>query len=147
MLSTFKTRKPLLWFLEDENISKSFGPFLRARMREERAYTAIVGIRPAADKPMRARAIQGRVQMKKVFLPAFTPWFQDAKNQMLRFPNGTHDDFVDFLSLIGLGLDSEVRKRPPKKDDAPPKDTIQSLLSNALTRANREKRAANMAGW
>lgn len=147
MLKQFKTHKPLLWFLEEENIAKSFGPFLRARMREEHTYTAIVGMRPSADKMTRARSIQGRMQMKKVYLPRLAPWFQDAKNQLLRFPNGTHDDFVDFLSLIGMGLDSEVRKRPPKKDDAPVKDTIQSLLSNALTRANREKRAANMAGW
>lgn len=147
MIKLFKTRKPLLWFLEEENIAKAFGPFLRKRMREEQTYTAIVGMRPAADKMTRARSIQGRTQQKKVFLPAWAPWYQDARNQMLRFPNGTHDDFVDFLSLIGMGLDSEVRKKPPKKDDAPRADTVQSLLSSALARAKREKRTANTAGW
>lgn len=147
MIKLFKSRKPLMWFLEEENIAKSFGPFLRARMREAQTYTAIVGMRPAADKSTRARSIQGRTQQKMLFLPKFAPWYQDAVNQMLRFPNGTHDDFVDFISLIGMGLDSEVRKRPPKKDDAPRKDTVQSLLANALTRASREQRTAKIGGW
>jgi predicted phage terminase large subunit-like protein len=147
MIKNFKTHKPLLWFLEEENIAKAFGPFLRAKMREERTYTSLVGMRPSADKPTRARSIQGRVQQRKLYLPRLAPWFQDAKNQMLRFPNGTHDDFVDFIALIGLGLDSEIRKRPPKKDDEASKDTVQSLLSNALARANKEKRASNVSGW
>lgn len=147
MIKNFKTHKPHLWFLEEENIAKAFGPFLRAKMREERTYTSLVGMRPSADKPTRARSIQGRVQQRKLYLPRLAPWFQDAKNQMLRFPNGTHDDFVDFIALIGLGLDSEIRKRPPKKDDEASKDTVQSLLSNALARANKEKRASNVSGW
>ena len=41
--------------------------------------------------------------------------------EMLAFPNGIHDDFVDMLSLFGMGLQSQFGKRlpPPKKE--PPK--------------------------
>ena len=47
--------------LELSGISKSFGPFLRKRMQEERVYTAIDDVPVAKDKKTRARSIQGVV--------------------------------------------------------------------------------------
>lgn len=105
MISCMREKKPLIWWPEDDNIMKSIGPFLFKRMQEEKMYTTRVDpIRPMVDKKARARAIQGRIQMRKVHFPAFAPWWADAMAQMLRFPNGAHDDFVDFLALFGLGL-------------------------------------------
>jgi hypothetical protein len=31
-----------------------------------------------------------------------------AHNELLKFPYGTHDDFVDWLAHIGMGLTKEV---------------------------------------
>jgi predicted phage terminase large subunit-like protein len=122
MLVQFKTHKPLLWWMESELISKSFGPFLRRRMQEERIYTSIDGVPVSKDKPTRARSIQGRMRMRKVRFPRFAPWWPEARSQILRFPYGAHDDFVDWLAHIGQGLIKEVGASAPKKtkpDDRP----------------------------
>lgn len=119
ILGQFRMYRPSCHWMESELISKSFGPFLRKRMIEERIYTLIDPVIPSKDKMTRARSIQGRMSMKKVHFPAFAPWFQDAKNQMLRFPYAANDDFVDWLAWIGLGLVKELSAgsyRPPKNN-------------------------------
>ena len=45
--------------------------------------------------------------MGKLYLPKGKPWTEKAINELLAFPNGLHDDFVDTLSLFGLGLQSQ----------------------------------------
>jgi len=42
--------------------------------------------------------------MKKVFFPKVSPWSGKAVDEVLKFPNSRHDDFVDTLSWIGMGL-------------------------------------------
>jgi predicted phage terminase large subunit-like protein len=108
--------KPLLWWAEKGHISKSIGPFLRKRMLETGTYINIREVTPAQDKAQRAQSIAGRVAMGKVFFPKGAIWTEKAINQMLGFPNGTHDDFVDALAYIGLGLQSQFG--PAKNTEA-----------------------------
>ncbi len=103
--------------MESELISKSFGPFLRKRMHEEQIYTTIDPVTPTKDKKSRARSIQGRMRMKKVHFPAFASWWSDAHNELMKFPYGTHDDFVDWLAHIGQGLTKEVGATKPKDSE------------------------------
>ena len=148
LLLQFKTHKPQLWWLESELISKSFGPFLRKRMLEERIFTSIDAVPVSKDKPTRARSIQGRMRMRKVRFPRFAPWYQQARGQLLRFPNGTNDDFVDWMSHIGQGLLSEVKPGAPIKDVAePPTGSMQWILRNARKRAQGDEARKGRAGW
>jgi predicted phage terminase large subunit-like protein len=107
--------KPAGWFMENELISKSFGPFLRRRMQETRAFTTMVPITPSKDKRTRAQSIRSLMANNKVHFPRFAPWWRDMKNQILRFPYATNDDFVDFISNIGNGLDAEYGKLPTRE--------------------------------
>jgi predicted phage terminase large subunit-like protein len=108
--------KPIFWWAEKGHISKSIGPFLRERMRQEKVFGAVVEMTPVKDKQTRARSIQGRMAMGMVRFPAFAPWWERARNELLRFPHAKNDDFVDFLSWLGIGLDSVSR---------PQRETIQ----------------------
>lgn len=99
--------KPMLWWAEKGHISKSIGPFLRKRMQETSNFMNIREVTPIGDKAQRAQSIIGRVAMGKVFFPIDAVWTEKAINQMMAFPNAPHDDFVDTLSLIGLGLQSQ----------------------------------------
>ena len=105
MIIQMRRHKPHLWWAENEHIQKAIGPFLRKRMIEEKVYCTIDPKTPSKDIKTRARSIQGRMSMKKVFFPKFAPWWQEAKNEMLKFPNATHDDFVSFIAYIGIGMD------------------------------------------
>lgn len=99
--------RPLIWFAEKGHISKSIGPFLRKRMLETQIFINLREMTPVADKAQRAQSIAGRVAMGKVFFPINALWTEKAINEMMAFPNGTHDDFVDALAWIGLGLGSQ----------------------------------------
>lgn len=99
--------RPLIWWAERGHISKSIGPFLRKRMMERSTYINLVEVTPAVDKEQRAQSIAGRVAMGKVLFPKGEMWADRAIEQMLAFPNGTHDDFVDALAYIGLGIQSQ----------------------------------------
>jgi hypothetical protein len=50
--------------------------------------------------------------MGMVRFPVFAPWWEDAKEEMLKFGGGgKHDDFVSFLAHLGRGLDRMVGAR------------------------------------
>lgn len=104
MLDLMQRHHPLFWWAERGHISQSIGPFLRKRMAETQTYVTIDEKTPVKDKMTRAQSIQARMSMGKVFFPDFAPWWADAKDELLNFPNGTHDDFVDFVAWIGIGL-------------------------------------------
>jgi phage terminase large subunit-like protein len=120
MIAMMIRNNPFYWWMESENISKSFGPFLftemeaRERLRADRRSQ---GVRRQAHP---GASIQGRMSMKKVRFPRFAPWFQDARAQMLRFDKGANDDFVDFMAHIGLGLQKQFA--PPGEEVAERQD-------------------------
>lgn len=149
LIQQFKTHRPSLWWMESELISKSFGPFLYKRMQEERIYTAIDPVSVAKDKATRARSIQGRMRMQKVHFPAFAPWWPDAKNQILKFPHGKHDDFVDFLAHIGQGLTKEIpaSRMSEKSDKVVAVGSIAWTMAASKVRDRREKQQKATAGW
>ena len=132
MLDLMQRHKPLLWTAERGHISLSLGPFLRKRMQEEKTFIAIDERVPSKDKQTRAQAIAGRWSMGKVYLPKFAPWFEDAVDQLLNFPNGANDDLVDFLALIGLSLDTlhKPNSSVPARKPAP-SGSIQWILQSA----------------
>ena len=140
--------KPQFWWAENGQISKSIGPFLRKRMLEKRVFCAIDPITPAHDKEMRAQAIQARSSMKMVHFPIWTRWWGEAQDQVLKFPNGAKDDFVDTLSLIGLGL-SKMR---PRLHQRPPEQTVQegtfrALWAQTKRTERRERERRSLDGW
>lgn len=112
---------PLLWWAERGHISKSIGPFLYKRMGETGTYINIVEVTPVNDKEQRAQSIAARVAMGKVYFPKDAVWSEKAINELLAFPNGTHDDFVDALAYIGLGLRSQFAPSAPRKAASEPK--------------------------
>lgn len=112
---------PLLWWAERGHISKSIGPFLYKRMHETGTHINLVEVTPIGDKEQRAQSIAARVAMGKVYFPKDAVWTEKAINELLAFPNGTHDDFVDALAYIGLGLRSQFAPSAARKAPSEPK--------------------------
>lgn len=107
--------KPIVWWAERGHISKSLGPFLRKRMLETETFTSVREITPVGDKAQRAQSIVARAAMGKLYFPVNAQWTERAINEMMAFPNATHDDFVDALSMVGLGLQGQVAARAEPK--------------------------------
>lgn len=149
MLGLIKTYKPLYWWAEKGHITKSIGPFLRKRMLEEQLFTSIIELTPAGDKMTRAQSIQGRIAFGRVWFPEFAPWWPKARDQILKFPYGTHDDFVDALAYIGLGLISQVGALGQQKSAwrRPEAGTFAAMLGDSKARDRKKRIAKAAAGW
>lgn len=148
MINMMKRWKPLIWWAEKGHISSSIGPFLYKRMREEQVYVNVREQHPAADKETRAQSIQGRASMGMVHFPSEVHWYESARSELLKFPQGRHDDFVDAMSHIGLGLDVIISAAPQeqKKVTAPRVGTMGWVKETAALERKREAIVANLGG-
>jgi predicted phage terminase large subunit-like protein len=69
----------------------------------ERTGLPIREVRADKDKVARALPATARMEQGRIwFPPASTPWFRDIEEELLAFPAGRHDDFVDCLAYAVL---------------------------------------------
>ncbi len=142
MLRLGGERRPIIWWAGQDHISGSIGPFLKKRMLETKTYLHITELPERGDKEQKAQAIKGRMAMGKVHFPRQASWFQAAKKEILMFPSGTHDDFVDALANLGRGLTRQVKAATPPANDSGPKRGTWAYEKRAAQMHERRKRIA-----
>jgi len=147
MIDIMDLHRPLFWWAERGQITKSIGPFLRKRMLERSVFCSVYEMTPIADKVSRAQSVQGRIAMKKVFWPSFAPWWMEARKELLQFPYGARDDLVDALSYIGMGLALQQPLRRRKK--SAPTDHAPGTLGwvKASSRQLEREKRSRTGGW
>ena len=127
------TYKPTLFMFERGQISLAVEPFLKKRIRDEKRWTFAYETIPTGrrDKQARARSIQGRMRQHMVLSPEISsaPWVKDWEDELKKFPNGKHDDQVDSLAYIGLGMDMFFTQPLPGSATGPKKSWRDTLLS------------------
>ncbi|MGH8358513.1 MAG: phage terminase large subunit [Pseudomonas sp.] len=73
------------------------------------------------DKVARAQLAAGRAEQGMLFMDMEAPWAHDLKAELLAFPLGAHDDWVDALSLAAellatkLSFLYDIRRLPKQK--------------------------------
>jgi len=148
MILMMEKYHPVFWFSEKHHISQSIGPFLRKRMLEKRVFCSLYELVPATDKEQRAQSISGRISQQGVLFPVFAAWWAEAHDQMIKFPSGVHDDFVDTLALIGLGL---YHTRKPKRltppAEAPKQGTLGWVIEDSKREKKEKKNSLTTGGW
>lgn len=103
-LDLIKKHKPFCWFGEAGVIQKAVEPMLKRRMIERKVYCRIEWVPSIHDKPTRARSLQARAAMGLVSLPEGEEGDR-MLNQLISFPAGKNDDFVDALGIICRAID------------------------------------------
>ena len=119
LIDMMKRWEPIMWAEEAGQIEKSVGPFLVREQIERKVYTRRIPFTSSSDKPTRARAIQGRVALRGLWLPEGAYWVDDVESELLKFPNAKNDDIVDTLSLVGRMVAALESGTEPRPDDAP----------------------------
>lgn len=116
MFRMAKEHKPITWWHGRENITGSIAPFMYQKMVDENVFIPIEELSESTDKQAKAQSIKARMSAKMVMFPEFHPQWSEALHQLLTFPAGQHDDFVDALAKLGQGLSTMVRATLSKPD-------------------------------
>jgi predicted phage terminase large subunit-like protein len=112
--------RPLDWAEEQGQITAGVGPFLEAEARKPKGLCEPGAVPDTArDKATRAQSIRGRMSIDGLYVPEAAPWWADCRAELLSFPAGRHDDFVDALGLVGQLLDRMIEGRIPPKREKP----------------------------
>jgi predicted phage terminase large subunit-like protein len=138
---------PLVWWAERGHITQSIGPFLRKRMAETSTFINIVDVTPVNDKEQRAQSISARMAMGYVHFPKDKPWVGPAVEQLMAFPNGKHDDFVDTLAWVGLGLRNMVPGSPARHGNKPPRFGTLNWVKEAQRQDEMRLNLASTGGF
>lgn len=98
---------PELFGIEEEKIKKALGPFWNREMIKRGVFINLPDppLIPTKDKRARASAIQARMRAGGVRFDMEADWFGSLQQELLRFPRGGHDDYVDMLAWAGLLMD------------------------------------------
>lgn len=117
---------PLLQVLGMEygQIYKTMAPLLKDAMKSSKVrFSLTEELKPVTDKLLRARPLQQKMQMGLVHFPTAQPWVSLIEREMLRFPNGTHDDIVDSLAWL---IRMSMTISPPRPYKAQKKRQLKS---------------------
>lgn len=107
---------PEAFGIEEGQISKSIGPFLRDFMARTAQYINLIPMKHLGkDKMTRARSIQARMRAGAVKFDKDKAWYQILEDECLRFPRDKHDDQVDALAYLGL-LINQMVDAPTQKE-------------------------------
>lgn len=104
MFSIQETWHPEEWYIESGSILKALQSALEIAQREKNVYLPMTAMIPTKDKSARARAIQARMRARAVRFDNDASWYPEFENELLQFPRGEHDDYVDAHAWLGIGL-------------------------------------------
>ena len=117
LLMLQKMYDPLAVGIEDMQVSKAIGPFLREEMIKNNTFLNLLPLKHGGkDKQTRARSIQARLRAHGIKFDREGDWYPIFENEILQFPRGKHDDQVDTFAYLGLMLDNLI-EAPTKEED------------------------------
>lgn len=109
LLALQRLYDPVAVGIEDMQVSKSIGPFLRESMIASNTYITLYPMKHGGkDKLTRGRSIQARMRAKGVKFDKDADWYQTFEDELMRFPRDKHDDQVDTFAYLGLMLDKLI---------------------------------------
>lgn len=100
---------PELLGIEEMQVSKAIGPFLREEMVKQNTYPSLYPLKhQGKDKMARARSIQARMRAHAVRFDKSGEWYDKFEDELCKFPRATKDDQVDAFAYLGMMLDSLI---------------------------------------
>lgn len=116
LLTIQRTYDPEAIGIEEMQVSKAIGPFLREEMVRTNTYISLVPLKSGGkDKVTRSRSIQARMRAHGVRFNKDGDWYASFEDECLTFPRGKHDDQVDAFAYLGLMLD-KIIEAPTKEE-------------------------------
>jgi predicted phage terminase large subunit-like protein len=106
ILGLERAYKPEAIGIEEMQVSKAIGPFLREEMMMQNTFPSIIKLKHGGkDKIARSRSMQGRMRAHGVRFNKEADWFPAFQDECITFPRAKHDDQVDAFAYLGMLLD------------------------------------------
>jgi predicted phage terminase large subunit-like protein len=136
LLALQRTYEPVAVGIEDMQVSKSIGPFLREEMIATNTYLNLYPMKHGGkDKLTRSRSIQARMRAHGVRFDKEADWYQAFEDELLRFPRDKHDDQVDTFAYLGLMLDKLIEA--PTRLEQEEEDYYEELRQSDMEEVGR----------
>lgn len=118
ILSLQRIYSPELFGIEEMQVSKAIGPFLREEMISTGTYPNLYLLKhKGKDKLSRARSIQARMRAKTIKFDKSGEWYGPFEEELAKFPRATRDDQVDAFAYLGMMLDSLVEAPTQQEEE------------------------------
>lgn len=121
ILALERTYHPEAIGIEEMQVSKAIGPFLREEMIRTGTFPSVEKLKHGGkDKIARGRSIQARMRAHAVRFDKDSEWYDTFEDECCTFPRGKHDDQFDAFAWLGMMLDKMI--------EAPTKEEIEDEL-------------------
>ena len=128
--------EPDLFGIEEMQVSKSIGPFLREEMIKTGVFVNLHVLKHGGkDKIARAKSIQGRVRARAVKFDKTSDWYPTFEDELCKFPRGRHDDQVDAFAYVGMMLNSLIEA--PTQTELDEEEYLDELQSSGYNYSGR----------
>lgn len=115
--------RPEVYAGEQGQIHMAVWPLIEAALVQKQLFVSVdETLVPIQDKEVRARPLQSRMQMRKLYFSfddQVKPDIYDiTERELLQFPNGAHDDIVDMMAWgarLAQNIALPTSKAPPRK--------------------------------
>lgn len=129
---------PEAFGIEEMQVSKSIGPFLREEMIRQNIWPNIVQMSHMnKDKMMRGRSIQGRVRARTVKFDKEADWYPALEDELTKFPRVRNDDQFDAFAYLGLLLDRMIEA--PNREEIEEEEYFDELRDSGYAFAGRSR--------
>jgi predicted phage terminase large subunit-like protein len=136
ILALQRIYKPEAFGIEEMQVSKAIGPFLREEMFKTNTFINLYPLKHGGrDKIARARSIQARMRAKGVKFDKNGDWYQIFEDELMRFPRDRHDDQVDCMAYLGMMLDKLIEA--PTNMEAEEEDYQEALHESGFDFSGR----------
>lgn len=116
LMALQKMYQPEAIGIEEMQVSKAIGPFLREEMIRHNNFISLYPLKHGGkDKLTRSRSIQARMRASGCKFDKSQDWYQTFEDECMRFPRDKHDDQVDAFAYLGLMLDVII-EAPTRED-------------------------------
>lgn len=128
--------EPELFGIEEMQVSKAIGPFLREEMIKTGVFPSLKLLQhKGKDKMARARSVQARLRAHTIKFDKSGEWYPQFEEELAKFPRATRDDQVDAFAYLGLMLDSLVEA--PTREEQEDEDYQDELRNSGWNDSGR----------
>lgn len=133
-----KMYRPEVLGIEEMQVSKAIGPFLREEMIKNNNFISIYPLKHGGkDKLTRSRSIQARMRANGCKFDKSQDWYPIFEEECMRFPRDKHDDQVDAFAYLGLMLDVIIEA--PTTDELEEDEYQRELEESGLAEEGRNQ--------